>query len=75
MNRMTRRRALLTDDERGILTGEKDVSDNYEYTIRSRIRKKIKEELAEDVEIIAEYDDEILEELRDVVCPDEEGQE
>jgi hypothetical protein len=75
MDRMTRRRALLTDDEREILTGEKNVSDNYEYTIRSRIRKKIKEELAEDVKIIAEYDDEILEELQEIVCPDEEGQE
>ncbi|ELY84288.1 hypothetical protein C486_00759, partial [Natrinema gari JCM 14663] len=32
------RRALLTEREREILTGEADVTDNYRYSVESRVR-------------------------------------
>jgi hypothetical protein len=62
------RRALLTPDERDILTGEKTVSDNHKYTVVSRVRKKI-QKLDDDMTALEEYSDGLLlDELRDVVC-------
>lgn len=60
-------RGILTEREREILRGEADVSDNYEYRVVSRIRTKI-ENMDEDIEILAENREDLLEELRDVVC-------
>jgi non-homologous end joining protein Ku len=62
-------RGLLTEREREILRGEADVSDNYQYRVVSRIRAKI-ENIDEDAEILAENREDLLEELRDVVCKD-----
>jgi hypothetical protein len=62
-------RGLLTEREREILRGEADVSDNYQYRVVSRIRTKI-ENIDEDAEILAENREDLLEELRDVVCKD-----
>ena len=59
---------MLTDTERELLdSGEK--SDRY-YQAVSRIRRKINEELTEDVRLLEENHPELLEELREVVCED-----
>ena len=62
-------RGLLTEREREILRGDADVSDNYRYRVVSRIRTKI-ENVDEDVEVLAENREDLLEELREVVCED-----
>ena len=64
-------RGLLTEREREIIRGDADVSDNYRYRVVSRIRTKI-ENIDEDVEILADNREDLLEELREVVCADEE---
>lgn len=63
------RRALLTDWEREEIAGEGD----NEYVAVSRVRKKISEELEDDVDHLREHNPGLLEELREVVCPDEES--
>jgi hypothetical protein len=60
-------RGLLTEREREIIEGDADVSDNYRYRVVSRIRTKI-ENVDEDVKILAENREDLLEELREVVC-------
>lgn len=60
-------RGLLTEREREILRGEADVSDNYRYRVVSRICTKI-EHVDEDVEILDKNRQDLLEELRQVVC-------
>ncbi|QSG16401.1 Uncharacterized protein HSEST_3137 (plasmid) [Halapricum desulfuricans] len=62
-------RGLLTDREREILQGDADVSDSYRYRVISRIRTKI-ENIDKDVEILSNYREDLLEELREVVCED-----
>lgn len=64
-------RGILTEREREIIRGDADVSDNYRYRVVSRIRTKI-ENIEEDVEILADNREDLLEELREVVCTDEE---
>lgn len=64
-------RGLLTEREREIIRGDADVSDNYRYRVVSRIRTKI-ENIDEDVEILADNREDLLKELREVVCADEE---
>lgn len=60
-------RGLLTEREREIIKGDADVSDNYRYRVVSRVRTKI-ENVGEDVDILAENRDDLLQELREVVC-------
>ena len=60
-------RGILTEREREILSGDADVSDNYRYRVVSRVRTKI-ENLDDDIEILAQNREDLLEELRDVVC-------
>lgn len=63
---MTAYRGLLTDREREILSGEADVSRNYVYQIRSRIRKKI-DRLATDYAILAEHHPDLADELQEAI--------
>lgn len=63
---MTGYRGLLTDRERTILDGSADVSDNYVYQIRHRIRLKI-EELATDMQILREHHPDLAKEVREAV--------
>ncbi|WP_224333811.1 hypothetical protein [Haloprofundus halobius] len=63
---MAKSRALLTDTEREQITGEHGQDRKYQAT--SRVRRRIKEELTEDVELLAEHHPDLLDELRDVVC-------
>jgi len=62
-------RGLLTEREREIIKGDADVSDNYRYRVVSRIRTKI-ENVDGDVEILAKNREDLLKELREVVCED-----
>lgn len=64
------RRALLTDGEREALIDPE--SRENPYVTVSRVRKKIQEQLPRDVEILEEHHPGLLDELRDVVCPDAE---
>lgn len=59
-------RALLTDREREILAGKADVSQNYVYQIRSRVRGKI-ERLTDDIEFLEEHHTDLYQELRESV--------
>ena len=61
------RRALLTEDERAILRGEKDVSEKYYYVVVTRARKKIKKLIDEDLPAL-EHHDSLGDELRTGVC-------
>jgi len=65
---MTRRRAILTDTERELLTAD-EKSDRH-YQAVSRVRRKINEELTEDIRLLDENHPELLRELREAVCED-----
>lgn len=68
---MAKTRALLTETDREYITGAG--GDDRKYQSASRIRRRIQEELPEDVEILEEHHPELLAELREVVCEDGGG--
>jgi hypothetical protein len=59
-------RAILTEREREILSGEADVSDSYYYRVVSRVREKIGQ-LGGDLEILDEHHAELADEIREAV--------
>lgn len=61
-------RALLTEREREILTGEAAVKSNYRYKVESTVRKRIEEEFPVDADVLRENHPEIFDILRDTVC-------
>lgn len=64
---MADRRALLTDREREIVSGQaEDVSDEYRYQTVSRVRKRL-QRLEGDLEAMDAHGD-LGDELREVVC-------
>jgi hypothetical protein len=63
-------RALLTDREREIISGEADVSDNYEYKVRSIVRNRIRKRLGNDVEFLEREFPEVYEMVVEEVCDD-----
>lgn len=65
------RRALLTDRERDIIAGDADVTDEYRYQTISRIRARIGE-IEGDIAALEQHDS-LADELREVVCGDENG--
>ena len=65
-------RALVTDREREIISGDADVSDNYEYKVKSVVRNRIKKRLGDDVEFLEIHFPEAYELITQVVC-DESG--
>jgi len=62
-------RGLLTEYERECLAGEHEKQ--REYETRSRVRSRLDGPLREDIEHLREYDPDLLEEIREVVCSDE----
>lgn len=60
-------RAILTDREKEILTGEADVSEKYYYRVVTRVRQKINE-IEGDLAILDENHDSLGVELREIVC-------
>jgi hypothetical protein len=63
---MTRRRAILTDNERELIREEG--TDDKHYVAVSRVRRKIAEELPADMAILREHHPDLYDELRAVVC-------
>lgn len=63
---VSERRALLTDREREIITGEADVQDSYRYQTISRVRSRL-DRLEDDLEAFEQHGD-LADELRDIVC-------
>lgn len=64
---MADRRALLTEREREIVSGEADdITDEYHYQTVSRIRSRL-QRLEEDLEALEAHGD-LADELRDIVC-------
>jgi hypothetical protein len=72
---MSKPRALLTDAETEILAGERDVKDNYRYSVESRVRTRIRDDLPADVETLRSNYPELYDELRRVVCENEKSDE
>jgi len=70
---MGRYRAIMTDTDREYISGEGDATDTQRYQAVSRVRSRINEELAKDVEVLQEHHPELLDELREVVCQTEGG--
>ncbi|MDL0138888.1 hypothetical protein PNP85_05160 [Halobacterium salinarum] len=62
---MPQGRALLTEREREALAGE--ASDSYYHKTRSYFRNRL-DELEKDLDVLAEHDPELLEELQEIVC-------
>ena len=69
---MAKSRALITDTERERIAGEADVEDSKRYQAISRVRRRINEELPQEIELLEEHHPDLLAELRDVVCEDSE---
>lgn len=70
--RMADRRALLTEREREIVSGEADdITDEYRYQTVSRIRSRF-QRLEDDIEALEAHGD-LANELRDIVCDSEEN--
>lgn len=63
---MAKTRALLTETEREQIAGEH--SDSRRYQATSRVRRRIEEELTQDIEVLEDHHPDLLEELREVVC-------
>jgi len=61
-------RALTTETEREYLRGEH--GDQRMYEAKSRLKARIKQEMAEDVDLFEEDAPELLDVLQSVVCDD-----
>lgn len=61
-------RALITDREREILSGEADVNQNYKYKTQSVVRNRIKKRLGDDIDFLHEYFPEAHELALEAVC-------
>jgi len=68
---VTNGRALTTDRDRRQVARVEDVTDSEHYQAVSRVRRRIKENMAEDVELLQEHHPGLLEELRAIVCENE----
>lgn len=58
----------MTETEFNRISGEENVKPQRRYESISRVRRRIKEELPKEVEMLSEHNEELLEELREVVC-------
>ena len=73
---MAKSRALITDTEFDRISGEADVEDAKRYQAVSRVRKRIRDELPRELEMLREHHPELLQDLKDVVCEElEDGLE
>ena len=62
-------RALVTDREREIISGDADdVSDNSEYKVKSVVRNRIRKRLGDDVDFLEEHFPEAYDLVVDEVC-------
>lgn len=65
---MARSRGLITDTERERIAQQVNIEDSKRYQAISRVRRRINEELPQEIELLAEHHPELLEELREIVC-------
>ena len=65
-------RALLTEREREILSGEADVTDNYRYKVQSTVRNRIRKYLERDVDFLEEHFPEGYELVVESACETQE---
>lgn len=63
---MSRGRALMTTYERESIRGEHSQQRKYEAV--SRVRARINDELTQDLELMAEHNEKLLDDLRELVC-------
>lgn len=52
-------RALLTDNERSILSGEKDVSDEYYAAVKHHVKNRFENRLEKDVDILQKHEEDL----------------
>jgi len=64
---VARTRALLTENDREVLAGEKG-DQNRHRNVKWEVESRIADELPGDVELLAEHHPDLLKELREVVC-------
>jgi hypothetical protein len=68
---MGRYRAIMTDTDRQNISGEGDSDRQTDQSVY-RVRQRINEELVKDIEILDEHRPGLLDELREVVCNDDD---
>lgn len=68
---MAKSRGLITDTEKERIAGETDVEDSKRYQAVSRVRRRIREELPKEIDLLEEHHPDLLGELREIVCEDE----
>lgn len=66
------RRALLTDGERERIAIEG--IDDQKYVAVSRVRRRVRERLTEDIKVLQQHNPGLLDEVREVVCEDEDSE-
>lgn len=69
---MTKSRGLITDTERARISGEVNVEQQRKYEAVSRVRRRIREQLPEEMAILEEHHPQLLGELQEAVCEDED---
>jgi len=67
---MTRSRGLITFTERDRIAGKDDAEDSKRYQAVSRVRRRLNEEVTDEVALLEEHHPELLSELREIVGPD-----
>ncbi len=65
---MARSRGLITFTERERIAGGDEIEDSKRYQAISRVRRRIDEELSEEIKLLEKHHPELLQELREVVC-------
>jgi len=68
---MGRYRAVMTETDREYISGESDATEHQVQQSVTRVRSRINDELPQDIEILEEHRPDLLEELREVVCEEE----
>lgn len=68
---VTNGRALTTDRDRKHIARDGDTTDSEHYQAVSRVRRRIQENMAEDIALLEEHHEGLLGELREIVCDDE----
>lgn len=69
---MAKSRGLITETERERIAGKVDIEQAKKYQAVSRVRRRIQEQLPEEIALLEEHHPELLEELRDMVCDEYE---
>jgi hypothetical protein len=67
---ITGQRALLTDRERELIANAVEVEPSRRYQTVSHVRRRIKDNLTDDIAVLREHHPELFTELREVVCDD-----